>query len=188
MIEYDNIRKNVIKLRELRNLTQVQLAKIAGLTGATVSLVETGKAIPTLHTVQVIAWALGVEPASLLQGHTKSAKRGPRAVLTDRVCDNLTIVRLGSLISQAKVAREAGMGPMEISQIETGKRRNLTIAVLHRLAMALHSLGCTKTGKISNLLAKPTHRVLRTWLKYTSFRCGKRVTLKTHMAYKLIPV
>ena len=188
MIEYDNIRKNIVRLRELKSLTQEQVAKLAGLTNGTISQVESGKVIPTLHTVQAMAWALGVEPASLLQAHTKSARRGPRVALTDRVGDNLTIIRLGSLISQAKLAREAGMGQIEISRIETGRRCNLTIPLLHRLAMALHSLGITKTGKMNNLLVRPTHRIQRTWLKYTSFRVGKGVCLKSHMTYKMIPI
>ncbi|MGB7684392.1 MAG: helix-turn-helix transcriptional regulator [Solirubrobacterales bacterium] len=53
------------ELREKRRLAQEALATKAGLTGRTVSAIETGTANPTWATVRDIAAALGVSVAKL---------------------------------------------------------------------------------------------------------------------------
>jgi putative transcriptional regulator len=53
------------ELREKRGLAQEALATKAGLTGRTVSAIETGTANPTWATVRDIAAALGVSVAKL---------------------------------------------------------------------------------------------------------------------------
>lgn len=53
------------QLREKRDLSQEALAAAAGLTGRTVSAVETGTANPTWATVKDIATALGVTMVEL---------------------------------------------------------------------------------------------------------------------------
>ena len=53
------------KLREKRDLSQEALAEKAGLTGRTVSAIETGKANPTWATVRDIAAALDVSISEL---------------------------------------------------------------------------------------------------------------------------
>lgn len=53
------------QLREKRDLSQEALAATAGLTGRTVSAIETGTANPTWATVKDIAAALGVTMVEL---------------------------------------------------------------------------------------------------------------------------
>lgn len=60
------------QLREKRDLSQEALAAAAGVTGRTVSAIETGTANPTWATVKDIAAALGVtlvELARLSERH-----------------------------------------------------------------------------------------------------------------------
>jgi transcriptional regulator with XRE-family HTH domain len=52
-------------LRDKRELTQESLAERAGLTGRTLSAIETGNANPTWATVRDIAAALGVSISEL---------------------------------------------------------------------------------------------------------------------------
>jgi transcriptional regulator with XRE-family HTH domain len=53
------------ELREERDLSQEALAQKAGLTGRTVSAIETGTANPTWATVRDLAAALGVSVAGV---------------------------------------------------------------------------------------------------------------------------
>ncbi len=52
-------------LREKRLITQEELASASGLTVATVSRLERGKAKPTLKTIRRLAKALDVNPQNL---------------------------------------------------------------------------------------------------------------------------
>ncbi|HSS03714.1 MAG TPA: helix-turn-helix transcriptional regulator [Solirubrobacterales bacterium] len=70
--------KAVHDLREGRDLTQETLAEKAGLTGRTMSAIETGRANPTWATVRDIAAALGVsisEIAKLAEKHEARERR-----------------------------------------------------------------------------------------------------------------
>jgi transcriptional regulator with XRE-family HTH domain len=53
------------ELREERDLSQEALAQKAGLTGRTVSAIETGTANPTWATVRELAAALGLSVAAV---------------------------------------------------------------------------------------------------------------------------
>ena len=53
-------------LREAAGLTQQDLAKLTGLTTATISYAETGRVDPSLDTIKRLAEALGVQPGALL--------------------------------------------------------------------------------------------------------------------------
>ncbi|RJQ30066.1 MAG: XRE family transcriptional regulator [Peptococcaceae bacterium] len=59
--------KNIRQFREIKELTQEQLAEKAGLTGAYLGYIERGERNPSLETIDRIAKALQVEPVSLLQ-------------------------------------------------------------------------------------------------------------------------
>ena len=54
------------RLREAAGLTQQDLAKLTGLTTATISYAETGRVDPSLDTIKRLAEALGVQPGALL--------------------------------------------------------------------------------------------------------------------------
>ncbi len=73
--------KAVHELRDERELTQETLAERAGLTGRTMSAIETGRANPTWATVRDIAAALGVsvsEVARLAEKHEARSRRTRR--------------------------------------------------------------------------------------------------------------
>lgn len=57
--------KNVRRLRLARNLTQVQLAELAGVNQATISKAERGELNITMETIVLLAKALHVEPVEL---------------------------------------------------------------------------------------------------------------------------
>lgn len=60
--------RNVVDLREKRDLTQAATAERAGLDRTEVSLIERGKRVPRLATIVKLAGALQVEPCALLEG------------------------------------------------------------------------------------------------------------------------
>lgn len=60
--------RRVDAVRALKDLTQEQVAKRAGLTRSTVGKIEDGTANPRLTTLLKVAAALEVPPAELLKG------------------------------------------------------------------------------------------------------------------------
>lgn len=56
---------NLYKIRELRGMSQQQLADAVGANQATISKIEKGTGNPTLSMINRIAKALGVHPSSL---------------------------------------------------------------------------------------------------------------------------
>lgn len=65
---------NVSHLRELRALSQRELAALAGLSVTTVNRIELGKRKPMPKTVRKLAQALGVTPAELLSDQPRLMK------------------------------------------------------------------------------------------------------------------
>ncbi len=59
--------RRVREIREARGLSQTKLAEMTGLTQATLSNLESGKHDPHLETLRMLARALGVPPAALLE-------------------------------------------------------------------------------------------------------------------------
>lgn len=60
------VSRNLLRLRQQRGMSQIDLSEAAGMTHARVSGVERGRANPTIKTLFRLALALGVEPAELL--------------------------------------------------------------------------------------------------------------------------
>jgi len=56
---HDDVKNLIVRKRTEANLTQKQLAHIAGLSQANISRMETGQTIPNLITLKKIADALG---------------------------------------------------------------------------------------------------------------------------------
>jgi putative transcriptional regulator len=70
------LRVRLKQLRETRDLSQQALAELAGLTQATVSNLETGRATRVdLKTLDRLCAALDVEPGELLERDTKKRKK-----------------------------------------------------------------------------------------------------------------
>jgi len=72
--------RNVLRLRRARRWNQAELADAAGIEQGAVSLIESGRANPTLLVLDQIAKALGVATVELLD-----ARRGERARRTPAV-------------------------------------------------------------------------------------------------------
>lgn len=64
------IAHNLKKLREQRNLSQGQLAELAGVSKVVVSQIEKGDSNPTINTIWKITGALGLSYTSLLEPET----------------------------------------------------------------------------------------------------------------------
>jgi transcriptional regulator with XRE-family HTH domain len=58
---------NMKRIREQKGWTHDAFAKVAKITGPYVSLLEAQERTPSLHMVERIAWALGVDPGDLLR-------------------------------------------------------------------------------------------------------------------------
>lgn len=64
-VAHNALMQNVRRLRLARNLTQVQLAELAGVNQATISKAERGELNITMETIVLLAKALKVEPVQL---------------------------------------------------------------------------------------------------------------------------
>lgn len=77
--------RNVRALREARDLTQAQIAKLAGLPRATWANLESGAANPTLAVLDRVAAAFQVTIEELIAAPRAEARHYPRADLPVRV-------------------------------------------------------------------------------------------------------
>ena len=142
-----NLAANLRYIRERRGLTQVQVAKLAGLPRSTVSQVETGAGNPTLAVLVSLARALGVSieellsaPHSALQvfrkGELPVEARG-LATVQKLLPDRITGMEIDR-IELAPGARMAGVphrpGTREYLACETGQLTLWTSGDRHTLA------------------------------------------------------
>ena len=67
-----NLSKNIIAIRNLRNLTQVEFSKELGISKSTLQEIEQGRS-PNLNTVECMSARLGI-PTSVLLSDTLPAK------------------------------------------------------------------------------------------------------------------
>ena len=79
-----NLARNLKQLRESRNLTQQQMARLAGVPRATWSHLESGDANPTLAVLHKAALALSVTLEELLSTPRASGRFYPRGSLPTR--------------------------------------------------------------------------------------------------------
>lgn len=63
-----NLAKNLVLARNVRNLTQSDIAKEAGISRATIAQIESGEGDPRLSTITDIASSLDISPVLLLMG------------------------------------------------------------------------------------------------------------------------
>lgn len=63
----DRVTNNLVRLRHATGLTQQELASKAGVSRATIYLIEAGEGDPRLSTLELLAKALGVDVAELLR-------------------------------------------------------------------------------------------------------------------------
>lgn len=65
------ISQNLKRLRKVKELTQHELASLAGVCQSEISRIENGQLSPTLKTIQRLAQALGQKPENLMDGMHK---------------------------------------------------------------------------------------------------------------------
>ncbi|MET0287268.1 MAG: helix-turn-helix transcriptional regulator, partial [Polyangiales bacterium] len=90
--------ENVRSLREQRGLTQVQIAKIAGIPRATWGNLESGSANPTLQVLTRVANALQVRLEELLSAPRTAARHVPARELFVR---KRGVVQIRKLLPEA---------------------------------------------------------------------------------------
>ena len=81
------------RLRELKNLTQTQLAEMIGVSSKAISKWETGKGLPDISLIEPLSTALGVSVMELMSGDTVINKNISSNVLRSKfyvcpVCGN----------------------------------------------------------------------------------------------------
>lgn len=67
----DRVARNLVVLRHRSGLTQQQLAESAGVSRATVHLIESGQGDPRVSTVELLARALGVDAHDLIEDYSR---------------------------------------------------------------------------------------------------------------------
>ncbi|MBO8128270.1 MAG: helix-turn-helix transcriptional regulator [Peptococcaceae bacterium] len=70
----DVIRQNISRLRVGLGLTQQELAKRAGVSTSYIGSLERGLKVPSLKTIEKLADAMSVSPATLLLRHTQQSR------------------------------------------------------------------------------------------------------------------
>jgi len=109
------IRSNLRSIRELRELTQVQLGELAGLGAASISHFETGHRTPSVETLVRLADALQVSTDFLLgRADMEASPRLDPVFLQASRADSQTLDTL-KRITQALLERNEGK--------ETGKQK-----------------------------------------------------------------
>jgi transcriptional regulator with XRE-family HTH domain len=124
----EQIRRFGQRLRVRRSeagLSQLALAKRAGVDLAAVSFLERAKRAPNLNTLVRVARAAGVSPAMLLEDDARTVPVRGASTSEDplqRFGANLRHVRNSAGISQETLAQEARLDRAAISIIERGTR------------------------------------------------------------------
>lgn len=70
------ISENLKRLRRVKELTQRELAKLAGVSQSAISKIEAGERIPKVSIIQKLAKALGQTPENLVKGAIKRTEEG----------------------------------------------------------------------------------------------------------------
>ena len=114
------------RLRELKNLTQTQLAEKIGVSSKAVSKWETGKGLPDISLIEPLSFALGVSVMELMSGDTVINKNISSNVLRSKfyvcpVCGNAIHTMGDAVISCCGIM----LPPLEAEDID--KAHEITI-------------------------------------------------------------
>ena len=114
------------KLREQKNLTQLQLAEEIGVTAKAVSKWETAKGLPDISLIESLSRALGVSVMELISGETVINKNASSNMLLSKfyvcpLCGNVIYATGEALISCCGIA----LPPSEAEEID--EEHNVTI-------------------------------------------------------------
>lgn len=114
------------RLREMKNLTQTQLAEMIGVSSKAVSKWETGKGLPDISLIEPLSSALGVSVMELMSGDTVINKNTSSNVLRSKfyvcpVCGNAIHTMGDAVISCCGIM----LPPLEAEDID--KAHEITI-------------------------------------------------------------
>lgn len=114
------------KLREQKNLTQLQLAEEIGVTAKAVSKWETAKGLPDISLIESLSRALGVSVMELISGETVINKNASSNMLLSKfyvcpLCGNVIHATGEALISCCGIT----LPPSEAEEID--EEHNVTI-------------------------------------------------------------
>lgn len=124
------------RMKKARKVSFDAVASAAGLPdGITVYLLEQGRRIPRLDTVEKIAYALGVSPAFLAFGLEGDSSRSGE-LLADSVGARLRAVRESRGLTMRALARQASLTDTTVRLTESGATVP-TIATVEALAKGL---------------------------------------------------
>ena len=107
------------RLREMKNLTQIELAEKIGVSSKAVSKWETGKGLPDISLIEPLSFALGVSVMELMSGDTVINKNISSNVLRSKfyvcpVCGNAIHTMGDTVISCCGVM----LPPLEAEDID----------------------------------------------------------------------
>ena len=122
------------RLRQARAVSQSELARRTGAARTYVVALEQGQHEPSLELLRRFAEALGYTLPEALRALAGEPFSDPAAPLAERVRRRRQLLGL----SAAQVAARSKTTRATISQIETGVNTNPGLALLTRLARALH--------------------------------------------------
>lgn len=142
--EDPKIGERLAALRMQRALSQIEIAKRAGLTTNFVGMIERGERLPSFASLDAILDALGVASDDKVQAELAALLPPPKAVLrrarvtdekgrpngagaipegVDLVATALYRQRLAAKLTIAELARRVGVSPTFVSAVEHGERR-----------------------------------------------------------------
>jgi len=82
---YDDFRMNIKYYRELRSLSQSELAVQADCSNGFIGNIEAGKVKPSFETIEKLAAALSVHPADLFLRETSKSNAAMKQELKERI-------------------------------------------------------------------------------------------------------
>jgi repressor LexA len=120
------------ELRELRGISQRQLAIKAELDPSYLSIVESGKRTNiTLDVARRLSAALGVNLEELIESETSDKNEKMS------IADKLREIRTSKGLTQEALGQLSGLGRTYVNHIECGRIPNITIQTAQKLAGAL---------------------------------------------------
>lgn len=118
------IGENIKRIRKKRKITQIQLAKMSGLTNDYISKLELGKREnPSAEVISKIAEVLNCSTDDL--------------ITNNEIKNNLKNIREKKGLSQAELSKISGVSNVYISNLENGVKNNPSLDLIAKLADAL---------------------------------------------------
>jgi len=156
--DFRGLGEKIVLLREQMKLSLSDLAERVGISSSYLCQIENNRTLPSLSTLNNIASALNVKSEDLM-------------TVSSNVGYKLKKIRRERNLTQAKLAKQAGVSTGLIGQVESGKIEP-SIKTLEKIASALSLSPCffvTDDDELSSLF-KPMNPEIRELLSDTKVR------------------